>query len=223
MTTLRCPSCKTPFVPENVNLALGVASCGACGTVHDLSARRGTQHALSRSPVDPTGLVIEEGRRPSVRWSWRTWQIAFFVVWCTFWDLGMLAMVASAVSTGAYEMLLFGSLHITAGAAVTYYLLALIFNSTTVAVSDEEVTVAHGPLPWFGGRAVARADVAQFYVVEVRGNKGSRSWTVFAELGSGHRTKLVGGLSSPGRARFLEDWLEQKTGVEDRPVDGEHA
>ncbi len=220
---LTCPQCGAAFAPGNVNLALGLASCEACGSVHDLSKRRGENAAVVRTPADPAGITVVEGPSPSVSWSWRTAAVLFLILWCTIWDGILLVMFTTSLASGDYEILLFGSIHALVGVGVTWLTVASLVNRTTIALSADELTVEHGPVPWWGNRAVARGEIAQIYVTEVRGNKGSRTYSLFAEVERGHRVPLASGIASVGRARFLEDWLEQRLGLADRPVDGEHA
>ncbi|MEB2313031.1 MAG: hypothetical protein OZ921_01570 [Sorangiineae bacterium] len=222
MTVLSCPACHTPFAPGNVNLELGIASCLTCGSVREIGARRGALQRGGRSSADATGLTVsDDAPSPMVRWSWRGWQVLFLLVWCVIWNSILFQTVGTVVAEGAIQVLAFASIHIAVGVGMTYFLVASMFNSTTVSVDAEEVSVRHGPLPWWGGRILARAQIRQFYVIEVRGSKGRRTYDVMTELDRGDRTKLVGGLTQ-GRARFLEDWLERHTGIADQPVDGEH-
>jgi hypothetical protein len=218
---LTCPTCATPFVPANVNLALGVASCLSCNEVHDLSQR--APRARDRTPADPTGFDVVEGAAPVVSWAWRGWVLVFLVLWCAIWDTAMLGVVGAALANGEIETLVFCTFHMLAGVGVTYFTLAMAVNRTTLALDGETLTVTHGPLPWFGDRAVARSDVRQVYVMEDRGSKGSRTYSVHVRVDPGHPVQLVRGLSTAERARFLEEWIERRLDLVDAPVSGEHS
>jgi hypothetical protein len=223
MALLTCPTCGKPFAPGQVNLALGVASCEPCGQVHDLSRRAATHPLAHRTPADPEGLVVVDGESPAVSYAWRGWALLFLVLWCTIWDSAMLVVVGGAVSQGEWEALLFSSLHVAAGLGVTYLTVALAINHTEIRLRGDELHVSHGPLPWWGERLLSRRAIEQIYVIEDRGSKGSRTYSVHARLTPGHPVRLVHGLSSAGRARFLEEWLEKRLGIADAPVSGEHG
>ena len=111
--------------------------------------------------------------------------------------------------------------HVWAGGGLTYYCLTLFFNSTTVHVTEGTLNVKHGPLLWFGKRAVPVREVAQCFVLEKRGNKGRISYELCGLLRDGTRQSLVSGPRDEAAARFLEVRLEQAMNLVDRPVEGE--
>ena len=167
--------------------------------------------------------MVVDGPPAQVSWTWRGIAAVFLVVWCVVWD-GMLASFAlRLIAGGEPAAVLMLSGHALAGVAVTYLTAAMLVNRTTITVGSERVAVEHGPLPWRGQVDLPAPGVSQVYVTEVRGRKGARSWTLHAELEDGTSVQLVSGLATPGRARFLEDWLEARLGLVDRPVAGEHA
>jgi hypothetical protein len=220
MALLTCPTCGKPFAPHQVNLAIGVASCEPCGQVHDLAHRRAQVH---RTPGDPEGLAVVDGESSTVSYPWRTWALLFLLLWCTVWDGSLLIMGVGAIAAGQPEALLYSSMHLVAGLAVTYLTAALAVNHTQLRVDRDGLSVSHGPLPWWGGRQLSRSEIEQIYVIEDRGSKGGRTYSVHARIAPGHPVRLVHGLPTAARARFLEDWLEKKLGLADAPVSGEHA
>jgi hypothetical protein len=215
---LACPSCGEVYPAANVNIALGVAACAGCGQVHDLSACPALAH---RSPADGAG-VKEAGEALLLPW-YSFGNAVGLGLFCLVWDGILLMMFGGALADGHLEMLLFGSLHALAGAGLTYLFVCTVVNSTAVAVRADQIEVSHGPLPWPFQPAVARAEVHQVYVVEDRTSKGQRSYSVHAQLANGHPLRLLRGLPTPGRARFVEEWLERKLAIVDRPVGGEHV
>jgi hypothetical protein len=218
MSRLACPSCGEVYPAANVNVALGVAACARGGEVHDLSARPAL---TNRSPADGAG-VREDGDRLLL--PWLSIPTALFLgLFCMVWDGILVSMVGAAVAQGQYEIVLAGSVHGLVGAGLTYLFVCTVVNSTAVTVLPDRLEVSHGPLPWPFQPAADRADVRQIYVIEDRGSKGRRSYSVHAQLANGHAVQLLRGLLTPGRARFVEEWLERKLALVDRPVGGEHA
>jgi hypothetical protein len=215
MSQLSCPGCGAPYRAANVDLALRVAACEACGQVHDLTTRTTLQR---HAQPDGDGIVVAEGR---LELPWRTvGNLVGLGIFCLAWNGILAAMFVVALADGEIGVLLFGSVHGAIGVGLAYLWLATAVNRTTVTVGPA-VGVAHGPLPWWGSRAVDRQDVHQVYVLEDVGSKGHRSWSVHARLNNGHPVRLLHGLQSPGRARFVEQWLERALGIADQEVAGE--
>lgn len=181
----------------------------------------------------PKRISLEDaGDSVVIRRRWFTWAILFFVFFCAFWDGITLVFVVEAVrkivagDTGGWAMLLFISGHMAIGAGLTYYTLATLFNTTTIRISATELTIRHGPVPWFGQRTLDPAQVKQLFVERKvhRGKNGSVSYSyrLHAILLDDQRVKLLSGITDENQARFLEHTMERFLAIQDSPVKGEH-
>lgn len=115
--------------------------------------------------------------------------------------------------------------HVVAGIGITYYTLALLFNSTRVEATHGAITVSHGPLPWAGWRELVAGRVAQLYCKEVihRGKNGvSTSYEVWALLDDGTHTRLAAAGMDPEQALYIEQQVEALLDLKDRPMPGEY-
>jgi hypothetical protein len=86
---------------------------------------------------------------------------------------------------------------------LSYCTLAFLFNSTSVEVEGDLVTVRHGPLPW-KGCAVRLKDCSEFYVGKVEENRFG---------GHGVRVRFFDGTSEPlahsGTVERAEEWVKR--------------
>ena len=120
--------------------------------------------------------------------------------------------------------LLFPLLHVSVGVGLTYYVIAGFLNRTEVRATRGELSVSHGPVPWPGNKSVAAHAVEQLYCqAKVRHTKnGTRTaYRVEMALRNGEKETLVKGLDDPDEALFLEQKIEERLRIEDRPMPGE--
>lgn len=221
---LSCPSCGLAYTTEGIDPTLGVAHCEGCGTVSELVSRvRPEDKPVVPMPSSPRWH--DEG--PDALCLTHRWMqgsalfILFFtVVWCGGIGVMLVGMVASEGLLAAIPMLAIP--HVWVGAALAYYSLAVVLNTTVIVVEDGHLEVIHGPVPWWGQRTLPVDDIDQLYVElsGVRVNKQPR-WNLSVMDRSGMGQVLVRLLPSIDEARWLEDRIERALGVEDRQVAGE--
>ncbi len=105
-----------------------------------------------------------------------------------------------------------------------YYALAGLLNNTIITITPHQISVKHGPLPYFGNKRLESQNVKQFYIKE-KSQKNNKSTTytyeVHIEEVTGSHKRLVKGFDSPLQALYLEQELEQYLDIEDQPVTGE--
>jgi hypothetical protein len=119
-------------------------------------------------------------------------------------------------------MIVFPIGHVAVGIGLTYYTIAGFVNRTVIGINQQWLTVAHGPLPWFGNKRIDRTQVSQLYTEEAR-SQSSRGNTSFSYqlntiLRDNTKLKLLAGLPSPDVARFVEQTVEEHLHLEDKPV-----
>lgn len=224
---------------SDLDRRLGIVACRHCGAIYDLT-RKDQRPLLDEAaaeapaPVDrapaalPSRFTVDmsHGDRLRIRWRWFRPMALFLIFFCIAWD-GFLVTwygIGLAMDDAPIIMFLFPLIHVAVGVALTYYTLALLLNTTTVAVTRGELTVRHGPLPWVPATLPVR-DLEQLYVErKVRHNKNGTSVTfqLMAVTRDHSGRKLVGGLEELGQALYLEQEIERTLGIRDRPVAGEH-
>jgi hypothetical protein len=228
---IACPACGAPVEPER---GASTARCRFCDAVVRVPAERAAGEApdapASRGVVPmPSRIRVEDtvhGFRISRRWFHPVFLfLAFFsAVW-----LGMLAFFYTSVlgSTAPTAFLLFPLLHVAVGLGLAYWTLCGFLNTTTVAVERGTIEVRHAPLPWPGRGSWPASEVAQVYVREKRHAQkdGGASFTyeVHALWKGGGAKRLLSGLMDVEQALFVEQEVERRLRIADRPVAGEVA
>lgn len=228
---LDCPSCRTPLHAKDVRLDLALATCQACGEVHDLSGRKAS---ASLSPAKPPRPRIKQPGRfrletsdenTRISWRWLSPKHLFMILFCMAWD-GFLVVwygIALHVKDPPIPMLVFPLVHVAIGVGLTYSTLAGLLNRTRIEVSRHLLTIRHGPLPWKGNQTLNGRQLKQLYVEEsVRSLKRNAQvgYHVMALDQGGNKVRLLSNLEDKDHALFLEQELERHLGIEDAPVRG---
>ncbi len=155
---------------------------------------------------------------------WFTPALFAAVIFCTFWD-GFLVLWYGAALASKHPpamMVFFPLIHVGAGVAITYSTLCGLVNRTRMTVENGVLTIAHGPLPWRGNRAVSIGNLRQLFCEQIVESKGRRSYRLSALLKTGEKVALLSGLQEPDSALYLEELLEKRLGIADEPVAGEY-
>ncbi len=231
---LTCRTCQSSIPPEDINIDRLVAKCTQCGAVFSFADRLEAPPAPARTRPEiapPKGITITEDPYHVTivrRWfSPMAFGLLFFVI---FWDGFLIFWYAMALGparpSGAMALMpiLFPLLHVAVGLFLTYWLLCLFFNRTTIQVNEQELSIRHHPLPWPGSRALNPVDIDQLFCKErvSRSKNGtSRSYQLHARVRDGKKHKLLDNLDDQDHALFLEQRLEKLLGIQDRRVAGE--
>ncbi len=227
---LYCPHCGQQIQADDINLDKELAKCRSCNAVfsfHGVIEDGGRRVRRKPRPAvpQPRGITVEDtGLELRIVRRWFGAAAVFLLFFCVMWDGFLVAWYAMATRAGApLIMKLVPLLHVAIGAGLTYYTLCLFVNRTVVGVG-RELTITHGPLPWPGRRSIDAGDIDQLYVARrIRYSRnGPREWyDLRAVTRDGRRQKLISGLPEPEQALYLEQVIEQRLGLPDRPVEGE--
>ena len=176
--------------------------------------------------------VTEEGRSLRVSWRWFTMASLGLLLFCVLWDSFLVTWYAAAFgrtdsgSETPWMMVVFPIGHVAVGIGMTYFTVASFVNTSAVEISDESVRVHHGPMPWPGNRVVPSSEIEQVYCTEGGGwasysNRYRQVYRVQIALKDGSSRVLVKGLADLEMALYIEQAIEVKLDIEDRPVRGE--
>ncbi|MFN0021507.1 MAG: hypothetical protein ACKVP0_24920 [Pirellulaceae bacterium] len=232
---LTCKSCRSPILPQDINLEMAIAKCTSCGEVFSFLEQVGSEAVakpMSQLPAPkPFRFVVEEfGSELTVSYRWFTPMLFFMIFFCLFWDAFMAVWYFIAISQiligqpAAWAMAAFGLLHLAIGIGVTYSTIAGFVNRTVIKVAGGTLTVRHGPMRWGGNHTLNVDDILQFYCSDRTHSSRRRQWSSY-QLNvlkkNGTKLVLLGSLTEREEALFLEERLEEKLGIAARQVPGE--
>jgi hypothetical protein len=202
----------------------------------------------AKPTVPGLGPYREAAARPSgsiVR-AWRgstTGSLVFLTFFATVWNVGVGAVMVEArgitidgnfypslsEALGAHPSNVFIFLFPLAGIVMGYIVLACWINRTVVTATMDALIVERGPLPWRNARVVVSAsELVQLYVQAYTSHEENdapiTAYRVMANrrAGDGSPVLIDRGMKSYEDARALEQWIEERMGINDRPVPGEY-
>lgn len=227
---LTCSACDATIPNEAVNLDLLLADCPAChhiqaiGTV-DANPPAGKPKAAPTELTIPQGVDVASGPNELViSYAWWNLRYVFQLVFCLFWNGFMVMWFSINLASGNYPFVAFGLIHASVGLWLLYSGVAGLLNRTTITATDGSLTVAHGPVPWRGGRTLGRDELSQLYCVQhvTHGKNGTHvTWSVDAVDRNERSVSLLTGIVDRQQALFFEKRVERYLGIVDRPIAGE--
>lgn len=226
---LHCPNCNTAIKSEDINISQVVAKCSNCHTVFSFSEQllqsgRERPEVLLPDGMDALKLMSEL----DIRFKWRKSMSGFLIFFTIFWNAIVIPMTLVALFTGAFEMLLFMSLHILIGVSMLYYTIAVFVNTTYIIVDHGKISIEHRPLkiPFYPNREIPSRNVEQIYTYKYESSKTNGrpnySFAVQAKLKNGSEVKLLKGLKNANQAQYIEQEIERFLRIKDMPVEEEY-
>lgn len=204
------------------------ARCPHCHTLFAITGMNQAGRMLPRPHVAmPKNFKIHETLHGSIitrRWfGYHAYLILFFAI-C--WNSFMVVWHTIAISGGQWSMSLFGIIHTAVGIFLIYLVLALFLNSTVFKISNNEIAVKSGPMPWKGNLTLSSSEIVQLYCIEKishRKNSTSAHYRVEAVLNENRRRTIISNLTDADHALFIEQQIEKYLHLTDTPVAGEHG
>jgi hypothetical protein len=175
----------------------------------------------------PKHVHLEEhGERTTVSWRWLTWQhglMAFMLLFINAFYVVFFLNIPMYHPEKPLESLLITLFMASVPVCLNYSTLAGLLNTTRIELSRDELRIQHGPVPWLGNRTVPARDITQLHGQAVRTGRAGYTYSLFALDKAGRKVKLLSGLENKDQVLSLEQALEHRLGLEDRPVEGELA
>lgn len=235
-----CRACNKLIAAEDISLERAIAKCRHCHALFGIADLL-DQHELRPAKPrfrpqlpQPSWFWVEEwGSELTISYRWATWSLLGLAFFCLFWDGFLVVWYSIAlfgdVQGGNWLMIVFPVLHVAVGIGLTYSLLMGLCNSTVVRITGGELTIRHGPFPALGNHTLATDQIDQLYCSYFPASAGTFNFQshdrhaaptlcLVAILRDGTRIDLLTGLPDRDVAGYLEQKLEEKLKIEDRPV-----
>jgi hypothetical protein len=220
---MKCPSC-------GAGLAEGVVRCEFC---REPIALAGSASSRRKVPRPEKLSVDDEGRALVITWRWFHPAVFVLIPFAVAWNAFLVGWYSMASGFGSFPdhmpsmmkflFLVFPMAHVAVGLALIYGIAAMLLNVTTIRVDADELTVHHGPVYWPGCQ-VPVADIDQIYCSETTHKSEDEKSLVYnlkVLLKDGGSRSLLANLTDREKVLYLEQTLEDRLKIADRPVAGE--
>ena len=227
---LSCPHCHKRILSENVNLEKMAAKCSNCHHVF-LFEDKLSQDTYKKPEVYlPPGIEAYSFLSElNIEIDWRQSRSGFLTFFTIFWNALLVPFIVVAITTGAYEMLLFMSIHLLIGIGLLYYTLTNFLNKTYIVVDRNNLHIEHKPLrlPFYPDRHISTSELDQLhiekYVASTTNNRPNYAFAVVAKLLPEDKDlKIIKGLKTSNQAQYIEQEVERFLNIQDRPVEEEY-
>lgn len=230
-----CESCGSEIPAANINLQDRMAKCESCNNIFSISQLLDGMAPQRPSPAQkesyfakaeislPKGISVDQDYDGLIiTRKWFNLTTIFLTFFCAFWDGFMIMWFSISISTEAYEMAAFGSIHAIVGICLTYWCIASYINKTTIKVSSYLIKIKHSPLPFPGSKEFTISQLEQVYAKErvVRGKNGTTTYYDLYIIDGNKHTKVVSNLINKEQALYIEQEIEKYLDIEDRYVPG---
>lgn len=234
MEALVCKNCSAAIPEKNIINDGRIAVCAFCDTVHHLNdetlpfPEKPKRKEKQKRQIPDKFHFEQHPEGVELRYRWLSkvhWGLLFFAV---IWNGFLVVWITISLTTGAWFMILFASIHILIGVGIGYFVLTGFVNKTSIMIGGQGLDIKHGPLKSFGNpdTIIDRRAIEQVYCKRRVGHTTNDvPHYVFdvhyIEKGGGDKT-LVKGLGDLNEAIFIEQQIERLYRIEDRDVDDEY-
>ncbi|QQS30838.1 MAG: hypothetical protein IPM47_07915 [Sphingobacteriales bacterium] len=227
---LACEQCGAPVAAVNINIEKAIAKCTQCGCVFSFEKHLPSAEPVKeRTEIDmPDGIdVLHLASELTLYIKWSSAFNKFLLLFTAIWNSVVMLFVVVAILTGQWIILLFISIHLSVAIGLTYYLIALRFNTTEISVTKQRVTIRHKPIwvPFFKNREVNALDIKQLYTAQyVAGRVNQQpqyAYEVKLITKSDQSIRILHGLKRPVQAQYIEQEIEKYLQIKNVRVEGE--
>ncbi len=210
---LHCPACETPIPADNININDKIAKCGGCDAIfpfHEAVSEFTSQNTIKQEVIRPEGIDIFHFQdelditiqQPMVGFD------AF---------MGMMAAVFFLVLELYFITGSFSFYWVMGFSLFPLYFLYNYMNRAknkiNLSVDDKQLTIKWRPKKFVKDKVFDIHDIDQIYVNKANGV----SMIINGDDGQQH-VRLLHPLSTPSKAKYLEQEIEKHLGITDRKV-----
>ncbi|OWY16309.1 hypothetical protein C7N43_32290 [Sphingobacteriales bacterium UPWRP_1] len=227
---LNCEQCGAPVSSNNVNIEKAIAKCDLCGAVFSFENKIPPQVA-EKPPLNlelPEGIdMLKLAGELTLYIKWSSAFNKFLILFSAIWNSVVFLFVLVAILTGQLIILLFISIHLAVAIGLTWYLVALWYNTTEIVVNRQMISVRHKPIwvPFYHNRDVASVDIQQLfskqYVAGTVNGQPRYAFEVRLLTTGGKELRLLYGLKNSQQAQYIEQEIEKYLKIKDVRVLGE--
>lgn len=227
-----CRQCGAAIKAENIHLETMMAKCNQCDAVFSFADMyegvsgkgKAEQGDVLQDIPMPSGVTMyDNGSALSIERKWFSPLVFFIAFFAVIWNGMIYAIFVPAFGRVGGIPTLFLLPFILVGLGLILYVVATFVNTTYIEVDSQTLNISHKPIP-FPARTVDVANIVQLYTKRRihRGKNGTTtSYGLYVITADGKNQRLIGSLSDPKQALYMEQEIERFLGIENREVRGE--
>lgn len=219
---VECTNCGAAVKAEEVDLHTRLAKCVLCDEVFSIgdqvAARapgRQRREALA-APPPPSMRVERSASHLILSRSWFTPMAFGLLLFCVMWDsflvLWYATTLSSQIASFQWIAIVFPLGHVAVGVGLTWTVVAMFLNTTTIQADYEALSVRHGPVKWPGNKSMRAEEITQIICDEVKGDE-NRWYRLFVRTVDGRKVKLLSRISDEDEAQFIRQEIERFLGL----------
>lgn len=174
----------------------------------------------------PANMQIEESKNAlTIRYKWNKLIGYLALVFAFIWTTVLVFNFIGWGDDTPWFITVFMIPFILAGLFIFYFGLASIFNTTTITIDFDNVSIKHTPVFWIGNKDIYKHDIKQIYVKQQvhKGKNGtSYSYSVNAIDRANKDIKLVDSLQNADECKWIEQKMESFLKIQNKKVSGEY-
>jgi hypothetical protein len=214
-----CHKCGQEIPAQNIDFEQRLATCPNCNTLVNLSDQLVLSEPQWPDPLLPEGLkVTRQSDELVITHRWFKNHHLGLLIFALIWNGALVIAAFSSLSWGYFLLP-----HTWIGLGILYYVLAGLFNVTTITVNKHQISISYHPFPAFGHKKIESSTIEQLYAQEKqhrKKNQVSYSYEIYALI-QNKPILLIRDLASPLQALYLEEEIEKFLAIEDKWVQGE--
>jgi len=230
---LSCDNCGNSISGKDININNSLAKCENCQAVFNLKSdhffikndRPGRPEMIMPEGTDV--LTLTDSLDIRVDWlkSNPKSSLGFLTFFTVMWNGFLGVMAAGFLSSGAFENIIFLSIHLIVGLGLIYYLASVYMNYTDIIVTNSYLEISQRPIPNpFSPTISIRPDeIEQLYVskyVESTSNgQTNYAYGLHAILKNRKKVLLLKGMNRETQL-YIEQEIERYLNIQDQDISG---
>ncbi|MEM6964869.1 MAG: hypothetical protein AAF573_08900 [Bacteroidota bacterium] len=228
---VNCPTCQTSVAADNLNIQNNIAKCGSCDVIFSFAEQVEQlthQHGISQEVLRPEGVELnyfQDELDISVEQPWGNFEI-FLVALFPFLVTLVTAIVIKQIPPT--DLAKAGMITFWVASIIGYiaYFFIRKRHKIYVHIDDLHLNVERRPRKFIKDAQYDIRDIDQVYTKNVITSNGTQGFGIFmivnARAGQQH-VELVKSVNSRSKAKYIEQEIERKLGIQDRRVPDETA
>lgn len=227
---VNCPTCNTPVSADNLNIQNNIAKCSSCDVIFSFAEQVGQlthqHHGIAQEVLRPEGVELnyfQDELDISVEQPWSTLE-TILVSFFPFLVVIITSIVVEKIPPTDFARIAMITFWITSIIGYIAYFFIRKRHKIYIHIDDQNLNIERRPRKFIKDKQYDIQDIDQVYIKNVTTSNGTKGIAVFmivnAPSGQQH-VELIKSVNSRSKAKYIEQEIERKLGIQDRRVPDE--